>query len=426
MASEKRKSNTGLVLQPGESQRPDGRFRYRYTDHDGNRHDIYSWRLRPQDPVPEGKKDGPSLRELEETVKKNLSDGLRPWEGKTVAQGIEEYLENRKPELAPATWQAYENALKLVAGSRIANVKITDVKSDEIENFYLDLLRNRGLKFSSIGTVEAILVPALDRAVRSRIICYNPAEGILSDLKKRNRDIGQPKERHALEQSAIDDFLEFVRTDPIYQKYYDVFYLLAWTGTRISELLSLTWFDIDFKSETIFIRRTFTTIKDNSGVFHTIVKKPKSKAGIREIPMLQDVKVILSELKKDSPFVFLPTSQIPTITTDNVAPFVFRNLDGSIISRKTIESSMAFACKKFNQTRSESDKIVGLSPHVLRHSFCCWLIENLEAESTADALKVVQSIMGHSSANVTLDIYSELRQSNKARVFRTLREKAAR
>ena len=30
--SEKRKDNKGIVLKDGESQRPDGRYQYRYTD----------------------------------------------------------------------------------------------------------------------------------------------------------------------------------------------------------------------------------------------------------------------------------------------------------------------------------------------------------------------------------------------------------
>lgn len=424
--AEKRKSTSGIVLQPGESQRPDGRFRYRYTDRDGNRHDIYSWRLRPQDPVPEGKKPGPSLRELEETVKKNLSDGLRPWEGKTVLEGVTEYLKTRKPELAPGTWQAYEYSLKYIEENRgIADKKITEVKSDEIENFYLDLLRNRGLKFSTISIVDSLLIPVLDRAVKDRIIAFNPARGVLSDLKKRNPNAGQPRERHALEQSQVDDFLEFVRTDSIYEKYYDIFYLLAWTGTRISELLSLTWFDVDFKHEIISIRRTLTTEKDDFGNRRVVVKMPKSRAGIREIPMLGDVKKILLELRKDSPITFLPSSQIPVISTSDPTPFVFRNKGGSLYTRNSIESGMTYACKKFNQTRNESDRIEPLSPHLMRHTFCCWLIENLQSESSASALKAVQRIMGHADSSITLNIYSEFRKNNQAIVFEKLKEKAA-
>ena len=49
----KRKSENGIVLKTGESQLADGRFRYRYYDDVGKAHDIYSWRLRAEDPVPE-------------------------------------------------------------------------------------------------------------------------------------------------------------------------------------------------------------------------------------------------------------------------------------------------------------------------------------------------------------------------------------
>ena len=42
---EKRKDDKGRILNKGESQLEDGRYRYRYTDLNGKRHTIYSWRL---------------------------------------------------------------------------------------------------------------------------------------------------------------------------------------------------------------------------------------------------------------------------------------------------------------------------------------------------------------------------------------------
>lgn len=45
----KRKDIRGIVLNQGESQNPSGRYRYRYTDGEGQAHDVYSWRLRPED-----------------------------------------------------------------------------------------------------------------------------------------------------------------------------------------------------------------------------------------------------------------------------------------------------------------------------------------------------------------------------------------
>lgn len=43
--NEKRRDSKNRLLRTGESQRPNGSYMYRYTDMNGNRKTIYSWRL---------------------------------------------------------------------------------------------------------------------------------------------------------------------------------------------------------------------------------------------------------------------------------------------------------------------------------------------------------------------------------------------
>ena len=90
--ADKRKDSRGIVLQQGESQNAAGRYRYRYFDDMGLPHDVYSWRLRPEDPVPEGKKPGASLRELEKEIQKDRLDGVKTWEDITVNKLMQEYI----------------------------------------------------------------------------------------------------------------------------------------------------------------------------------------------------------------------------------------------------------------------------------------------------------------------------------------------
>lgn len=61
--SEKRRDNKNRILHNGESQRPDGRYRLKYIDINGDERDVYSWRLDHNDPTPKGKKRDLSLRE---------------------------------------------------------------------------------------------------------------------------------------------------------------------------------------------------------------------------------------------------------------------------------------------------------------------------------------------------------------------------
>ena len=53
-----RRDRKGRILRPGESQRADGQYMYRYTDALGDRRTVYSWTLVSTDKVPRyGKAD---------------------------------------------------------------------------------------------------------------------------------------------------------------------------------------------------------------------------------------------------------------------------------------------------------------------------------------------------------------------------------
>ena len=61
--SEKRRDSKNRVLRYGESQRPDGRYAFKYKDNDGKIKFVYSWRLDKNDRTPAGKRPELSLRE---------------------------------------------------------------------------------------------------------------------------------------------------------------------------------------------------------------------------------------------------------------------------------------------------------------------------------------------------------------------------
>ena len=68
----KHRDSKGRALRSGESQRENGQYMYRYTDCDGNRRTVYSWRLVASDRTPAGKKDSEALRELEKKRAREL------------------------------------------------------------------------------------------------------------------------------------------------------------------------------------------------------------------------------------------------------------------------------------------------------------------------------------------------------------------
>ena len=71
---EKRRDSKGRILHTGESQRTDGKYLYKYVDAFGNTKYVYAWRLTPTDPTPKGKREKPSLRELEQQIRRDIED----------------------------------------------------------------------------------------------------------------------------------------------------------------------------------------------------------------------------------------------------------------------------------------------------------------------------------------------------------------
>ena len=76
--SEKRRDNKNRILRTGESQEADGRYRFRYTDANGKRKSVYSWRLVATDSLPYGKRDNLPLREQEKIINRDLEDDILP------------------------------------------------------------------------------------------------------------------------------------------------------------------------------------------------------------------------------------------------------------------------------------------------------------------------------------------------------------
>lgn len=80
-------------------------------------------------------------------------------------------------------------------------------------------------------------------------------------------------------------FLEFVKNDKHFCKYYDGIYILFYTGLRISEFTGLTVKDINFEERTISIDHQLQRTSE----MQYIIESPKTEAGVRTIPMQDEV-----------------------------------------------------------------------------------------------------------------------------------------
>lgn len=76
-----------------------------------------------------------------------------------------------------------------------------------------------------------------------------------------------------------------------YYHWLPIFTVMLGTGMRVGEITGLRWNDIDLKSGIIDVNHTLVYYKhrDENGCYFDI-HSPKTKAGVRQIPMTEEVK----------------------------------------------------------------------------------------------------------------------------------------
>ena len=110
---------------------------------------------------------------------------------------------------------------------------------------------------------------------------------------------------------------------------------------------------------------------------------PKSKAGMRTIPLTKEALTILKNQKaKMNNLKVIPLEW---------REYVFLNDHGELIRNNTYSASMIWICKKL--------KLKRFTPHILRHTFASRCI------SAGMSPKVLQTILGHAKFEMTMDYY---------------------
>lgn len=178
---------------------------------------------------------------------------------------------------------------------------------------------------------------------------------------------------------------------------------------RLGELTALTWNDIDFANNVILVRKTLNNKTTLSGKYGFYITFPKSRGGIRDIPMLDDVRKTLEEMYERR----YDFNSLDQIEIDGFTDFIFRDLNGKVYDGHRINNMLRRVREDYNREETRLAEKEGRDPfllpkftaHNLRHSFCSRIIES------GMNIKSVQLIMGHAHAETTLRIYAQVTES---------------
>lgn len=410
--SEKRRDNKGRLLRTGESQRADGKYEYKYVDAKGVRRSLYSWRLVPSDKVPPKKYACEVLRDMEAKVVRDTQDGINSFVAVrlTLDDFWEDYI-STKYELKASTRTNYKYMYdKYVKGS-IGMQDIASIKYSDIKKFYGELLKH-GFKPNSVEIIQTILHPVFNVAVKDGYIRINPTDGVIAEIKKSN-DWERPK-RHALTVPEQEAFIDFVVQSSTYHHWINLFTVLLDTGMRIGECLGLRWDDCDFNGKIINVNHNLIYQITEAGNMELRITTPKTKAGIRIIPMFDDVKrALLDERLKQMEHGFTVTK------VDGYSGFIFQNRFQEVLNPHVVNRAIYRIIRDYNIEAKEKNavQLPHFSVHNLRHTFCTRLCEN------EPNIKIIQEIMGHRNIETTMDVYNEATKEKKIESFASLEGK---
>ena len=378
-----RKDSKGRILRQGEGQRPNGQYYFKFKDAKGKTKYKYSWTLTTHDLPPKGKKSGLCLREIEKQVQRDLFDRVAP-SGMTVFELVEKYVAT-KTAVRPTTRAGYKTVMNFLVKDELGSRKIGDISTLDAKNWLIYLQGELGKSYSAIHCIRGVLRPAFQLAEEDDLIRRNPFNFELATVL-----VNDSIAREALSPQDERRFLDFIKGDKHYSRYYEVFYILFNTGLRISEFCGLTNSDLDFENGSIRVNKQLQRSSDT----RYYIERPKTKSGERYVPMSEEVKGCFKAIlqKRANP----PIEPV----VDGVSGFLL--LDKNDMPKVAMhwEKYFQFSLRKYNSIyKNELPKI---TPHVCRHTFCSKM-----ARKGMDPAKL-KYIMGHSDISVTYNTYTHL------------------
>ena len=278
-----------------------------------------------------------------------------------------DFLEKYKMNLSITTYNCYMRICKKYIIPLLEDIKLCDIRPIHIQNYVDDLLDL--LTPQTIKVHLNILNLALKRAYRLKLIKENVVQFVeVPKNKKYKNEIYNAEDMKKLLEKSRETSLEL----PII--------LASGLGLRISEILGLTWNNIDFNDFTITIDKI--TVRDKGQV---ILKEPKTESSIRTISAPKEIILMLKQLKKDR-----LAAKLRGEKSHRELIFYDKNLNP--IAQDVLS-------KKFRYFLQENN-LKHIRFHDLRHSHVTMLID------AKVPIKVISERVGHSNVNTTLNIYS--------------------
>lgn len=290
---------------------------------------------------------------------------------------LSDYISNK---VKPNTLKAYRSQIESHIKPSLGATKLQALRTHSIQRLYNSLLNGAdGIAHLSPKTIKnchGVLHKALTQAVKVGYLSFNPAT--FCELPRQEKKQIQP-----LDEEDIKRFLRAIESEP----YKNLFMVALFTGIRQGELLGLQWSCVNLDSGNILINKQLQKLKGYGEDYVLASTKSGNSRTITAaqsvIAALQDERLRQAENRLRSYGVF---------RNDN--DLVFTDELGKHLVARTV-------VKHFKQIAGK----IGIPEkrfHDLRHSYATMALKS------GDSIKEVQTNLGHSTAQITLDLYSHV------------------
>ncbi len=337
-----------------------------------------------------------AVRQRDE-YKLNRRMGLSQDKHKTVSEWVDTCLELYRGNVNDAYINVDSVPYKRLK-REIGTMPLSAVRESDLQRL---LNRMDGMSYSTVTKYKQAIMLVFSKAFKNKLITDDPSENIQTPRCERGSHRA----------------LERWETDCIMQNWHQHrcglwAMLMLLCGLRRGEMIALRWDNVDLVNRVIHVREV-AVIKTNQA---KIEERAKTLAGIRDIPICDELFAALSTIPKEMRLGYVCTSAHGELISASAFDrgwnsfnlCMQRICNGEDIvqsgRRKSLESKIVDA-----RAIGKEYVIFKAQAHDLRHTFATALYD------AGIDVKTAQYYLGHADIRMTLDLYTHLSHEREKR-----------
>lgn len=309
-------------------------------------------------------------------------------------QRLDAYLEDwiAGQRLSSSTLASYRKNIRLHIAPHLGATPMSRLTGSAIDVWMRKLESSGradgagGLSARTVRYVFTILRAALSDAVKHGRLATNPTDRATPPSPSEAR----PPEMKAWTASELSRFLAWAESRD--RELALAWRVLAVTGMRRGEVLSLRWRDIDFDRGTAEVRRSVGVVK-TKGQGEVIEEGPTKTGRARKVDLDPSTVTALRSYRANRGGLAL------TLARDDA--LVFGTLDGSVRHPERFSRRFTEQVAQARRALGE-DALPTIRLHDLRHTHASLLLAD------GVPVKVVSERLGHASPTITLGVYQHV------------------